>query len=213
MNKRARHFERIAEYRERFSSTPTETLVKRHRFGSLIKEAQIAIREILEERNEVHLIRAAASTHAEQSAAEADRGGGILHLRSSVAHAPPRPLNGNPFMPKSAYQRLRRRAYVRRERRGMMSGCSLIGVPIFLGALASGGVFVVFGILNLLLPWFIWLPAEKRAPATFGEFLGTVGFCTAFAVGFYYVAWVFFFVLAPDVRHLGNKERRNQRRS
>jgi hypothetical protein len=64
MNKRARNFDRIAEYRERFRSTPTEKLVQRYQFGSLIKEAQIAIREVLEERNEVHLIRAAAPKHA-----------------------------------------------------------------------------------------------------------------------------------------------------
>ena len=58
MNKHARNFERIKEYSDRFRSTPTEKLVERYRFGSLIKEAQIAIREVLEERNEIHLIRA-----------------------------------------------------------------------------------------------------------------------------------------------------------
>lgn len=95
----------------------------------------------------------------------------------------------------------------------MMSGCSLVGVPIFLGAFTFGGVFVVLGLLNLLLPWFISLPAEKRAPATFGEFMGEVAFCTTFAVGGYYVLWVVFFVLAPDVRHMGNKQPANRNRS
>jgi hypothetical protein len=60
MNKRARNLGRVAAYRDRFRSGPTEVLVHRYHFGSLIKEAQIAIREVLEERKEVHLIRAAA---------------------------------------------------------------------------------------------------------------------------------------------------------
>jgi hypothetical protein len=61
VRKRRNKFERVAAYRDRFRATPTETLVHRYQTGPLIKEAQIAIREVLEERNEVHLIRPAAN--------------------------------------------------------------------------------------------------------------------------------------------------------
>ncbi len=45
-----KHFEEVAEYKARFQNPPTEEVRKRLNFGSLIKEAAIALREILEER-------------------------------------------------------------------------------------------------------------------------------------------------------------------
>ncbi|MEM9250769.1 MAG: hypothetical protein AAGB29_00335 [Planctomycetota bacterium] len=110
-------------------------------------------------------------------------------------------------MTHSAFSKRRRLAYVRRERRGLMRASALVAVPIGLGLLALVGVAVVFGLLNLLLPWFVWLPAEKRVPATLGELAMTVGSCTAITIGLYYLLWSVFFIFVPDVRKpTGNHE-------
>ena len=50
VTKRNHHFQRIAEFKERFMNLPTATLVERANSGVLQKEAAIAIRELLEER-------------------------------------------------------------------------------------------------------------------------------------------------------------------
>lgn len=50
MSKRKQHFDKIAEYKERFQNLPTEKIRLRLRSCALIKEAAIALREILEER-------------------------------------------------------------------------------------------------------------------------------------------------------------------
>jgi hypothetical protein len=50
VNKRARYFEKIAEFLERFRDLPTETLRSRLATGTLQKEAVVALRELLEER-------------------------------------------------------------------------------------------------------------------------------------------------------------------
>ncbi len=49
MGKREKHFEKVAEYKARFQSSSTEEIRRRLSFGSLIKEARIALREILQE--------------------------------------------------------------------------------------------------------------------------------------------------------------------
>lgn len=48
--KRQRHFQKVEEYKERFRKESSEVLRKRTTMVPLIKEAAIAIREILEER-------------------------------------------------------------------------------------------------------------------------------------------------------------------
>ena len=50
MGKREKHFEKVAEYKARFENLPTEKLRERLSFGKLIKEAAIAYRELIEER-------------------------------------------------------------------------------------------------------------------------------------------------------------------
>jgi hypothetical protein len=50
MTKHERDLKRIAEYKMRFLRLPTKTLLARLNFGDLIKEAQIAIRQVLDER-------------------------------------------------------------------------------------------------------------------------------------------------------------------
>jgi len=50
MGKREKHFEKVAEYKARFQSSSTEEIRRRLSFGSLIKEARIALREIFQER-------------------------------------------------------------------------------------------------------------------------------------------------------------------
>jgi hypothetical protein len=52
MGKRDHHFAKVAEYKERFRHLPTETIRDRLRDfgGGLYKEAAIALREVLEER-------------------------------------------------------------------------------------------------------------------------------------------------------------------
>jgi hypothetical protein len=52
VGKRRRHFERIAEFKERFRLLPTETIRRRLNTGMLQKEAAIALRELLEERKQ-----------------------------------------------------------------------------------------------------------------------------------------------------------------
>ncbi len=54
MGKRHRHFEKVAEYKERFRQLSTEMIRTRlNNFGtSLYKEAAIALRELLEERSQ-----------------------------------------------------------------------------------------------------------------------------------------------------------------
>lgn len=52
MSKRARHFQEIAVFRQRFRNLSTEKLRERLHSGVLLKEAAIAIREILEKRKE-----------------------------------------------------------------------------------------------------------------------------------------------------------------
>jgi hypothetical protein len=49
-SKRAKYFERVKEYKERFTHLPSDVLRSRLAYGSLYKEAAVAIREILEER-------------------------------------------------------------------------------------------------------------------------------------------------------------------
>jgi hypothetical protein len=53
MSKRQHYFDRIAEFKHRFANLPTEKLKERITTGSLYKEAAIAIREILQERDEM----------------------------------------------------------------------------------------------------------------------------------------------------------------
>ena len=50
MNKQARHFAQVAEYRERFRQLPTSVLRARLAGGSLYREAAIALREVIAER-------------------------------------------------------------------------------------------------------------------------------------------------------------------
>ena len=50
MGKRERHFERIAEFKDRFRPLSTETIRRRLNVGMLQKEAAVALRELLEER-------------------------------------------------------------------------------------------------------------------------------------------------------------------
>ena len=52
MNKRQRNFQKISEYKQRFQKLSSETIRYRLGIGSLVKEAQIAYQEILEERGE-----------------------------------------------------------------------------------------------------------------------------------------------------------------
>jgi hypothetical protein len=52
-NKRDSYFGKISEYKTRFEKLETEVLKKRLNNGSLIKEAAIAIQQLLEERGEV----------------------------------------------------------------------------------------------------------------------------------------------------------------
>ena len=51
-NKRDIYFDKINEYKTRFEKLDTDSLKKRLNTGSLIKEAAIAIRQIIEERND-----------------------------------------------------------------------------------------------------------------------------------------------------------------
>ena len=53
MGKRDQRFERIAEFRERFRQLPTDTIRRRLNTGMLQPEAAIALREVLEEREQV----------------------------------------------------------------------------------------------------------------------------------------------------------------
>jgi hypothetical protein len=46
------HFERIAEFKERFRSLPTAKLIERMTGGALYKEAAIALRELIKERSD-----------------------------------------------------------------------------------------------------------------------------------------------------------------
>jgi len=50
MNKNQRYFIKVKEYKDRFNKLPTEKLIKRLNDGCLIKEASVAFREILKER-------------------------------------------------------------------------------------------------------------------------------------------------------------------
>jgi len=54
VGKRERHFQKVAEYKERFRRLSTQTIRRRlNDFGStLYKEAAIALRELLEEREQ-----------------------------------------------------------------------------------------------------------------------------------------------------------------
>ena len=52
MNKRERYFQKISEFKQRFRRLSSETIRYRIGTGSLVKEAEIAYREILEERGE-----------------------------------------------------------------------------------------------------------------------------------------------------------------
>ena len=51
LSKRERHFERVAEFKDRFRPLPTETIRRRLNIGILQTEAAIALRELLEERD------------------------------------------------------------------------------------------------------------------------------------------------------------------
>jgi len=50
VGKRDRSFERVSEFKERFRSLPTDVIRARLDTGMLQKEAAIALRELLEER-------------------------------------------------------------------------------------------------------------------------------------------------------------------
>lgn len=50
MPKRERHFDRVAEFKQRFSTLSTDELRSRLNFGALAKEAAIALRELLQAR-------------------------------------------------------------------------------------------------------------------------------------------------------------------
>jgi hypothetical protein len=50
MNKQAQYFAKVAEYKERFRQLPTAVLRARLAGGSLYKEAQVALREVIAER-------------------------------------------------------------------------------------------------------------------------------------------------------------------
>ncbi len=50
MGKRDKYFEKIAEYKERFQNLPTQKLHDRLTSGKLIREAAIALRELIDER-------------------------------------------------------------------------------------------------------------------------------------------------------------------
>ena len=50
MTKQQKYFEKVAEYKERFRTLPTETIRLRLASVPLIKEAAIALREVLEDR-------------------------------------------------------------------------------------------------------------------------------------------------------------------
>lgn len=50
MGKRDKYFEKISEYKARFEKLPTEKIREMLSHGKLIKEAAIAYREILDER-------------------------------------------------------------------------------------------------------------------------------------------------------------------
>lgn len=52
MNKQERYFQKIAEYKERFRHFSTEKIRHRLLNGYLYKEAAIALRELLEEREQ-----------------------------------------------------------------------------------------------------------------------------------------------------------------
>jgi hypothetical protein len=52
LGKKQRHFDRVAEFKDRFRALPTHTLQSRLDTGILVKEAAIAIRELLEERKQ-----------------------------------------------------------------------------------------------------------------------------------------------------------------
>ena len=69
MNKRQRNFQKILEYKQRFQKLPSETIRYRLGIGSLVKEAEIAYREILEERGEkVYLTESAEAETIENRA-------------------------------------------------------------------------------------------------------------------------------------------------
>lgn len=57
MSKRERHFQKIAETKERLRQVSTDKLVERYNTGYLTKKGAIAIREVLEERGEAYRIR------------------------------------------------------------------------------------------------------------------------------------------------------------
>ncbi|MEM0912984.1 MAG: hypothetical protein AAGK09_00060 [Planctomycetota bacterium] len=92
-----------------------------------------------------------------------------------------------------------------------MKASALLGFPLGIGLLALVSTCVVFGVLNLVVRWFIWLPPEKRVPATLPEFAQMIGICTAVVIGLYYLGWLAFFVFVPDIReaigHLGRNGR------
>ena len=52
MNKRAQKYKHIEERKNKYRKLSSEEIKKRLSFGMLIKEAQIAYREILEERGD-----------------------------------------------------------------------------------------------------------------------------------------------------------------
>ena len=51
-SKRVQYFEKVKKYKERFAELPSAELRTRLSIGSLFKEASVAIREILKERDE-----------------------------------------------------------------------------------------------------------------------------------------------------------------
>ena len=52
MTKKSKKYEQIEAYKEKYRQLSSDEIKKRLSFGSLIKEAQIAYREILEERRD-----------------------------------------------------------------------------------------------------------------------------------------------------------------
>lgn len=57
MSKRDRYFEKVNEFKERFRHLTAAQLEQKLAFGALVKEAAVAARELLEERQLVHQLQ------------------------------------------------------------------------------------------------------------------------------------------------------------
>lgn len=108
---------------------------------------------------------------------------------------------------KSEYARLRRHAYVRRERRGLRSGCALWAFPLAFGLVSFVLVLALLGFANLVSPYMFWLDPEDQIRHPWIWVLKMSAALAGMMVGMYYAGWLFFYVLAPDVRNLPNKSK------